>query len=298
MKTAARRHPRSPEHVSYVHQAGRVDALYIPDADADPRQVLDTILDRERWAGVEWIATLVRDGRWWCVESSDHDPFPDSVGARTKKEGMVGLRQVVAEHLAAGPGRCPVCQDGPGTSPRKLGADEEDVNDGLVAALSASERLGVPVTLPPYVEPDVRAAVIEHGWVEPAPPYALTGSGVERAGRVRAERVARSRAGSTVTRWAYDADQGRDVQVAQAGQLLAAAGHQPVRLVKVGDGPWQEEGDGYRLRRTGARVRVTCFREGLAVDDQALLRAWKGTLRAGGFTAFTVPGGAVEARRT
>lgn len=55
--------PRAPEHVSYVIQAGRVDALYIPDPDADPRQVLDTILDRERWPGVEWIATLVRDGR-------------------------------------------------------------------------------------------------------------------------------------------------------------------------------------------------------------------------------------------
>lgn len=299
--------PRAPEHVSYVIQAGRVDALYIPDPDADPREVLDTILDRERWPGVEWIASLVRTGRRWDVEGSDHDPFPDSNnGVPTRREGMVGLRRVVAEHLASEPDRSPLSQGTPGAGepPEPQGEEEaltEDMDDALVDALTAAKREGGPATLGTYIAPQVHRALRSGGLVVYRPSlrwYALTEAGIERAKGVHAARAERSRTGSTWTRWAYDSDHDRDADVAQAAQALAAAGHRPVQLTQETDGPWLPVGDGYRLHRLNTEhVRVTHHRDGAEAGAPEVVQEWARALSAAGFTVVSTGDLAVDVRQ-
>jgi hypothetical protein len=102
--TEQTRTPYTADHVAYVHEAGEVTALYIPDPEhaKDPKGTWAKCRDIAWWraSGVECIATLVRDGRRWNVEGSAHDAFPDSNnGAATKREAMEGLRRVVAEHF-------------------------------------------------------------------------------------------------------------------------------------------------------------------------------------------------------
>jgi hypothetical protein len=293
--------PRAAEHVSYVVQAGRVDALYIPDPTADPREVLATILDRKRWPDVEWIATLVRDGRRWIVEGSDHDPFPDSNnGVGTRREGMVGLRRAVAEHLAAGPGRCPICQDGPADPHGAPDPVTEEMDDALVDAVAAAERQGWPATLASYVAPQVRQALDAQRLVAYrhfGQAYALTSAGTERGERVLAERRKHSRAASSTTCWAYDTDHARDDDVAQAAQALAGAGHRPVRLTRVGDGPWTVWGEGYRVHRLDAEhVRVAHYRDGVEAEAPDRMAEWARALWQG-FDVVRVTGGTVDARR-
>ena len=99
----ADRTPYDADHIAYVHEAGEVTALYIPDPDhaADPKGTWAKCRDLSWWrtSGVVVIGSVVRYGRRWYWESGEgRDPFPDG-DPTTKRDAMAGLKKAVALHF-------------------------------------------------------------------------------------------------------------------------------------------------------------------------------------------------------
>jgi hypothetical protein len=101
---AASRTPYDADHVAYVHEAGEVTALYIPNREhaADPKGTWAKCQDSLAWwraSGVEVIGSIVRDGRRWYWEGPDDlGPFPDG-DPTTKRAALPGLRRAAALHF-------------------------------------------------------------------------------------------------------------------------------------------------------------------------------------------------------